>query len=53
MAGHCDIQIGELVGIEPFEDSDNRKGRVSCGLSSYDKGGKYQDQAGLALPRID
>ena len=54
MAVLCDTQLRELVGIEPFEDSDKRKGRVSCGLSSYaDKGGKYQDQAGLTLPRID
>ena len=54
MAVHCDTRIGELVGIEPFEDSDKRKGRVSSGLSSYaDKGGKYQDPAGLTPPRID
>jgi hypothetical protein len=50
----CDTQIRELVGIEPFEDSDKRKGRVSQGLSSYGyEGGKYQAQAGPAFPRGD
>ena len=34
MAVLCDTQIRELVGIEPFEDSDKPEGRVSCGLSS-------------------
>ncbi|MHC4427576.1 MAG: dCTP deaminase [Planctomycetota bacterium] len=35
MAVLCDTQIRELVGIEPFEDSDKRRGRVSYGVSSY------------------
>ncbi len=35
MAVLCDTQIRELVGIEPFEDSLKRTGRVSYGLSSY------------------
>ena len=35
MAVLCDTQIRELVGIEPFEDSAKRRGRVSFGLSSY------------------
>ncbi|MCC5829968.1 MAG: dCTP deaminase [Phycisphaeraceae bacterium] len=31
----CDTQIRELVGIEPFEESDKRPGRISYGVSSY------------------
>jgi dCTP deaminase len=31
----CDTQIRQLVGIEPFADSDKRAGRVSWGVSSY------------------
>jgi len=54
MAVLCDTQTRELVGIEPFEDSDRRKGRVADGLSSYGfEGGKYQDQAGLTLPGVN
>jgi len=35
MAVLCDTQIRELVGIEPFEDTAKRPGRVSFGVSSY------------------
>jgi len=35
MAVLCDTQIRELIGIEPFEDTAKRRGRVSFGLSSY------------------
>jgi len=31
----CDTQIRELIGIEPFEDTARRPGRISYGLSSY------------------
>ena len=52
MAVLCNTQIHELAGIEPFEDSDKRASRVSA-MSDADRGGKYQDQAGLTLPRVD
>ena len=29
------------------------KAQKSCAVSYADKGGKYQDQAGLTLPRVD
>ncbi len=35
MAMLCDTQIRELVGIEPFEDSEKRSGKISYGVSSY------------------
>ena len=57
MAVPGDTQIPELDGIERFEDRDGPKGGVAWGLPSHtgqtNKGGKHQDQAGLALPRID
>jgi dCTP deaminase len=31
----CDTQIRELIGIEPFADSQKRPGRISYGVSSY------------------
>lgn len=31
----CDTQIRELVGIEPFSDSEKRAGSISYGVSSY------------------
>src|SRR5947208_8539601 len=31
----CDTQIRELIGIEPFEDTVKRPGRISYGVSSY------------------
>ena len=48
----CNTQIRELDGLEPYEDSDKRAGRV-CAMSDVDRGDKYQDQAGLTLPRVD
>jgi hypothetical protein len=45
----CDSQIRELIGIEPFEENTKRPGRVSYA----DRSGKYQDQPGLTLPRVD
>jgi dCTP deaminase len=35
MAVLCDTEIRKLIGIEPFEDTIKRPGRVSYGLSSY------------------
>lgn len=35
MAVLCDTQIRELVGIEPFADSERRAGKISYGVSSY------------------
>jgi hypothetical protein len=52
LAVHCNTQIPGLAGIEPFEDSDKRASRV-CAMSDADRGDKYQDQAGLTLPRVD
>jgi dCTP deaminase len=34
MAIHCETQIRELIGIEPFEENVKRTGRVSYGVSS-------------------
>jgi dCTP deaminase len=31
----CDSQIRELIGIEPFEDTAKRAGKISYGVSSY------------------
>ena len=31
----CDSQIRELIGIEPFEDTAKRPGKISYGVSSY------------------
>jgi len=35
MAILCDSQIRELVGIEPFESTAKRSGKISFGVSSY------------------
>lgn len=56
----CKTQIRPIIGVERFSDGERRSGgdRVSGGSNlrcqqRTDRNGKYQDQDGFMLPRVD